>query len=449
MSNTIKEGTLKAIIDGAEVELMPKTTGDQVYLDENTPLSPKIEEMVEAINRKNDLDAVVNTRNLQTFTALSQFGGSTANTVSELFELMPTHSLLKMNVIKSGTTLNSSLPNGNVGQLIIEKETAGRGCVIFSNYEDGNIFTAIYYDGLGDWVNNRAYYSLAQLGMTTNNTLEEVYAAMPSQSQCHVFVNNNTNAFQTSMPNTNSAEITIYTGSSARGYVIFRETVTGKIWINNRYDSTFQGWKKVTLDSDLDELRLGVQLDNNADLNTITYNAWCSYSTHTQSLVNAPSSLSKGGEVSIRWIPSSTNDSYGTQILFHSVSGVNTIYERYKNGSTWGTWKQFYLKEDPVTTTVTSRDEAVIMNSGVTNSYVVKNGWCFFQVSFRVTDTEKRQGVLTTFPKPLYSKYIYFLSDNYTGGEIRISTNGSVRVGITEDLVNTDVVITGSYPVAE
>lgn len=46
----VKKATLKAIVDGQVSELAPKTTGDQIYLDEDTKLSPKIAEIVTKIN---------------------------------------------------------------------------------------------------------------------------------------------------------------------------------------------------------------------------------------------------------------------------------------------------------------------------------------------------------------------------------------------------------------
>lgn len=50
MSNTSKNAVLKAIVNAVITELMIKTNGEQVYLDENTTLTPKIAEMVAAIN---------------------------------------------------------------------------------------------------------------------------------------------------------------------------------------------------------------------------------------------------------------------------------------------------------------------------------------------------------------------------------------------------------------
>lgn len=52
MSATTKNGTLKALIDGIVTEIMVKTTGEQVYLNETTTLSSKIAEMIVAINER-------------------------------------------------------------------------------------------------------------------------------------------------------------------------------------------------------------------------------------------------------------------------------------------------------------------------------------------------------------------------------------------------------------
>lgn len=54
-----KNGVLKAKVDGVVVELMVKTIGANVYLDDETTLSSKIAEMVLAINdkaKKTDLE---------------------------------------------------------------------------------------------------------------------------------------------------------------------------------------------------------------------------------------------------------------------------------------------------------------------------------------------------------------------------------------------------------
>lgn len=52
MATTNANVILKALIDGAVTELMVKTLGGQVYLDETTTVSAKIAEMVTAINAR-------------------------------------------------------------------------------------------------------------------------------------------------------------------------------------------------------------------------------------------------------------------------------------------------------------------------------------------------------------------------------------------------------------
>ncbi len=59
MSAIRKAMTLKGPVDGAETELMPKTVGSQVILDDDTTLSEKLAAMIEAINRKNSTGCVL------------------------------------------------------------------------------------------------------------------------------------------------------------------------------------------------------------------------------------------------------------------------------------------------------------------------------------------------------------------------------------------------------
>lgn len=64
MSDNRRNATLKALIDAAITELMIKTSGEQIYLDDNTTLSSKMAEMVAAINlrdKKTDVDAKIKT----------------------------------------------------------------------------------------------------------------------------------------------------------------------------------------------------------------------------------------------------------------------------------------------------------------------------------------------------------------------------------------------------
>lgn len=58
MTNNYKNATLQGLIDGVLTELMVKTTGEQVYLNETTTLSSKIAEIVAAINLRAKMEDV-------------------------------------------------------------------------------------------------------------------------------------------------------------------------------------------------------------------------------------------------------------------------------------------------------------------------------------------------------------------------------------------------------
>jgi hypothetical protein len=63
MSNVSKQVILKALINSVITDLMVKTTGEMVYLDDNTTLSSKIAEIVVAINARaktEDVNTLIN-----------------------------------------------------------------------------------------------------------------------------------------------------------------------------------------------------------------------------------------------------------------------------------------------------------------------------------------------------------------------------------------------------
>ena len=75
MSNS-KDATLKAIIDSVLTDLMVKTTGTQIYLDDSTTLSSKIAEMVAAIN--------IRAKNSDVDNKLSEFKTTHDNDIAEV-----------------------------------------------------------------------------------------------------------------------------------------------------------------------------------------------------------------------------------------------------------------------------------------------------------------------------------------------------------------------------
>ena len=52
MANTTRNAILRALIEGALVDLMVKTKADNVYIDDNTTLAAKLSEIITALNAK-------------------------------------------------------------------------------------------------------------------------------------------------------------------------------------------------------------------------------------------------------------------------------------------------------------------------------------------------------------------------------------------------------------
>lgn len=117
MSNGQRNTTLKALVDESIVELMPKTTGEQVYLDAETKLSPKVAEMVSAINlrtKKTDHIADVETLNetIDTKVADAIHNSDTKN--SELRTYVDENvAAINASMTSSHTAINDAIASAN------------------------------------------------------------------------------------------------------------------------------------------------------------------------------------------------------------------------------------------------------------------------------------------------------------------------------------------------
>lgn len=112
---------LKANIEGTEQELYPKVYGDNVYLDNKTTLTPKIAEMVEAINAKAKDTDVMDIK--------IKYDGSTANTPGDA-------------VREQISELKSDLDEYNKVINALETTAIKEGCII--NYADGSVISNEY-----------------------------------------------------------------------------------------------------------------------------------------------------------------------------------------------------------------------------------------------------------------------------------------------------------------
>ena len=91
MSSVYKNAIIKALVDGVVTELMIKTVGGNVYLDENTTLSSKIAEIVVAINERAKSTDVTSQINALKDELLGDTPVEAYNTFTELAAYIETH----------------------------------------------------------------------------------------------------------------------------------------------------------------------------------------------------------------------------------------------------------------------------------------------------------------------------------------------------------------------
>lgn len=86
------------------------------------------------------------------------------------------------------------------------------------------------------------------------------------------------------------------------------------------------------------------ELKFNSDLNSAIEMRFyhTSQSDVVNSLKNKPSSIQLG-EMIIAWLPSSQDNLYGCQLLFHTESTSQNTYMRHKIENQWTAWQKFSL----------------------------------------------------------------------------------------------------------
>jgi len=134
------------------------------------------------------LNSDLATKNLRTYTDITQIGLQSADTIEEIISAMPNASECVLSVA-SGSALANSLPlNGGVGELRITKTTAyngGRGRVECKGYQSNVVYVNFFYNGsLANWEKNVLNSDLPQykdLSLTfgTNN-YASIQSVVPS-----------------------------------------------------------------------------------------------------------------------------------------------------------------------------------------------------------------------------------------------------------------------------
>ena len=100
----------------------------------------------------------------------------------------------------------------------------------------------------------------------------------------------------------------------------------------NGYDSEYFASAKSVKDNSL-----WYELTDGFDLNEALGRYRTSSTERIGTLLNKPSSV-VGGELTVEWFPSNSNNKYGTQIIKQTKGSGCNIYFRQKQEDTWGEW---------------------------------------------------------------------------------------------------------------
>lgn len=107
-------------------------------------------------------------------------------------------------------------------------------------------------DGVLDTRNVKTYTNPAQLGLTFDSTLDEIFSAMPQYSQLVTLTPQGKDLGGT-LPDANTAIIIVTKGNSERATASWTKCSTALTYINSCYKSAWTGWEKVANQSDLDK----------------------------------------------------------------------------------------------------------------------------------------------------------------------------------------------------
>ena len=257
------------------------------------------------LQARQDIDAIEATRNLHTYTHVSQIGLTDPQTVKEIIDALPSKSEIVFGV-GAGSVLSNDTPlAGKPCEIRMSKTTTsggGRGIVEVKRHNGRGIYSNNYYngaligwerhvlgndlanylplsggeltgsltvtgditDGSGNKLSERnleTYTQLTQLGMSGDNTIDEIMAALPINSTLQQGIAKTESIFTKSLPFT-FAGVLILTkfNHNQRGKAKIYNSETNEIHTCNYWNGVFGDWEKI--DSDMG----GVVLWQTSDL---------------------------------------------------------------------------------------------------------------------------------------------------------------------------------------
>jgi len=135
---------------------------------------------------------------------------------------------------------------------------------------------------------------------------------------------------------------------------------------------------------------------------------------------------------------------YTTQLALGMT--VDGVWYRRCDADTWGSWIRLDIGSTNVKKQLITwaTSGVYVPDENQQNCYyVVKNGWCFFQIVFKLETANTQYHLNVYLPKPFSQSNAYWRVS--TECEVRISSNGQMRLSATK--ADTDYVVNGSYPV--
>lgn len=98
--------------------------------------------------------------------------------------------------------------------------------------------------------NLKTYTNVTQLGLTQDNTLTEIFNAMPSLSQLVTLISQG-KSLGGSLPNSNTAELIVTKGNHERAIAVLTQYANGVRRINHCYGGEWKGWETDVLSSNM------------------------------------------------------------------------------------------------------------------------------------------------------------------------------------------------------
>ena len=111
-----------------------------------------------------------------------------------------------------------------------------------------------------DTRNLKTYTSVTQLGLTTDNTLDDIFSAMPQYSQLMIVIPSGKN-LGGSLPNTKTAELIVTKTNNERAVAVRTQYESGARQINHCYGKEWTGWKTLAISASNNTVRFqGINL---------------------------------------------------------------------------------------------------------------------------------------------------------------------------------------------